>query len=196
MEDQTQNTDPKKPESPQVPTTAQRPSAGGDAGQFGSKRGLIIGIIIAIIAVAIVCIFVFMTMGGSSTGAPSEGQLENKTPEEIQAELDRQVEEGMLSISINSYLEMENGESDAELRIENSPANNYKMQVDIVLQDSNELIYTSEILEPNSHIQSDKLLVDLEPGSYSCIAKFYALDLETDEVVGQANAQIFIDVLN
>ena len=195
MEDQTQNTAPKQPETNEEPRTEAKPAESA-ATSSGNKRGLIIGIAIAIVVIVIACIIVFMTTSGGSQSAVSQGQLENKTPEEIQAELDREVEEGMLSISINSYLEMEDGSSDAELRIENSPANNYKMQVDIVLQDTNELIYTSDILEPNSHIQSAKLLVDLPKGSYSCLAKFYALDLETDEGVGEARAQIFIDVLN
>ena len=51
------------------------------------------------------------------------------------------------------------------------------------------------IIEQNHHIQSDVLDADLDPGTYECIARFHALDPDTEEEVGQAAAAMTIKVL-
>lgn len=159
--------------------------------------GFYIGIIIAIIAiVAAVAIGVFMFMDSTQFRGGQYGQLDGKSQEEIQAELDRIVEEGMMNISIASVIEFENGGAEGEVKIENSPANRYLMQVQIALQSTGEVIYTSEILEPNYHIQYATLDTNLPAGVYPCTATFTALDPETEEVVGSAGAQVTITVLN
>lgn len=159
--------------------------------------GFYIGIIIAIIAiVAAIGIAIFMFMDSTQTRGGALGQLDGKTAEEIQAELDRFVEEGMMNISIASVIEFENGGAEGEVKIENSPANHYLMQVEITLNDTGEVVYTSEILEPNYHIQYAKLDVNLPAGSYPCTATFYALDTETEELVGQASAAVTLVVLH
>lgn len=122
------------------------------------------------------------------------GQLEGKTQEEIQAELDRRVEEGMLSISIASTVEFADGQSEGALKIENSPSNHYLMRVEITRDDTGETVYASGIIEPNHHIQTAKLAVDLDAGEYPCTAAIHALDRDTEEPVGQAAAKMTIVV--
>lgn len=123
------------------------------------------------------------------------GQVDGKSQAEIQAELDRIIEEGMFQISIASEVTMENGASEAPLQIENVPGNRYLMQVSITQDGTGELLYESGILDPNYHIQTAPLLVDLDPGVYQATAVFRALDPETEDEVGQAVAQITIRVL-
>ena len=50
------------------------------------------------------------------------GQYEGKSEAEIQAELDKVVQEGMFNISINPDIRMTSGRAEAELRVENIPA--------------------------------------------------------------------------
>ena len=155
-------------------------------------------IVLAIVAVIIAVLFAFQSCGGvSGLRDPngSLGQLEGKTTEEIQAELDRQVEEGMFNISIASNVEFADEQSEGELKIENVPGNRYLMQVTITDDATGQVLYTSGILDPNYHIQKAKLDVDLEPGTYNCTALFTALDPETEEQVGQAAAKMTINVL-
>lgn len=47
------------------------------------------------------------------------GQYEGKSEAEIQAELDKVVQEGMFNISINPDIRMTSGRAEAELRVEN-----------------------------------------------------------------------------
>ena len=157
-----------------------------------------VAIVLAIIAVVIAILFGLQQCDFvSSLRDPngSLGQLEGKTSEEIQAELDRQVEEGMFNISIASAVEFADGTSEGALKIENVPGNRYLMQVTITDDATGQVVYTSGILDPNYHIQNAKLDVDLEPGVYDCTALFTALDPETEEEVGHAAAKITITVL-
>ena len=124
------------------------------------------------------------------------GQLEGKTEEEIQAELNRIVEEGMFNISINTAPTFENGKAEGPLQIENVPGNRYLMQVLITLDDTGELIYETGLIEPNHHIQSAKLDVELEKGEYLATAVFNAYDPETEEYIGSAGAKLTITVLS
>ena len=85
-----------------------------------------------------------------------EGFLPGKSEEEIQAELNRVIEEGNFNASINTQLTLEKKKLD--VRIENVPANNYYMQVDIYLYphqgstDDSELIYQSGVIMQGKYI--------------------------------------------
>lgn len=122
------------------------------------------------------------------------GQLEGKTPEEIQAELNRVVDEGMFNISIAEVLSFPDGASEGDVRIENVPNNRYLMDVSVTLDETGEEVYESGILEPNHHITKGVLKVDLDKGTYPATALFTALDPETEAVVGEAAAEVTIMV--
>ncbi len=171
----------------------------GNQAQPKHKKSFVVWIVIASIAVILallVGLYFFMdsTQYKDQTGVL--GQLDGKTAEEIQAELDRYVEEGSLNISIASVVRFADGNAEGELRIENSPANHYSMQIDIARNDNGQVIYSSDPIEPNYHIQYGRLNEDLPAGTYPCTATFYALDPETNEVVGQAGAAVTIVVDN
>lgn len=164
--------------------------------------GFYVGIAIAAIAlVAAIVVGTFLFMNSTQiypTHRSGElGQLDGKSKEEIQAELDRIVEEGMFNIAIANVVQLQNGSSEGDFSIENSPANRYNMQVEIAVADTGEVVYTSGVLEPNYHIQTAKLDTPLSKGTYNCIATFHALDPEKDDAeVGQAAASMTIVVLN
>ena len=186
---------------PQFPPQMQRPPQ--QPPQKKKKKPasfwvVIITAIIALIAVVVICLFAFQSCEGGPLydDNAASGQLEGKTPEEIQAELDRQVEEGMFNISIASVVEFADGDSEGELRIENVPGNRYDMQVTIADDSTGEVYYQTNLIRPDQHIQKDKLLKDLDPGTYECTAVFTAFDPETNEEVGQAAAKMTISVLS
>ena len=124
------------------------------------------------------------------------GALPGKSEEEVIAELNRVVDEGMFNISINTTPTFTNGKAEGPLQIENVPGNQYLMQVQITLDDTGELIYQTGLIEPNHHIQSAKLDVELEKGEYLATAVFNAYDPETEEYIGSAGAKLTITVLS
>ena len=127
-------------------------------------------------------------------GAGEAGQLEGKTEAEIQAELDRQVEEGMFNISIASNIQFADGASPGKAYIENVPGNRYLMKVAITDDGSGELLYESGVLQPNQYIEDIALTRDLDPGAYDATATFTALDQTTYEEVGHTAAKVTLNV--
>ena len=120
------------------------------------------------------------------------GQLEDKSNEEIEAALNEVVEEGTVCISINMNPVFSSGKAEGTLKIENGPMNLYNQRVVITLAETGEEIYHSGLMPVDSHIQTDKLDVELEAGEYDAIATFHAYDVETDAEI----AQIRISVLS
>ncbi|WP_139651351.1 hypothetical protein [Raoultibacter phocaeensis] len=175
------------------------PSAAPDPQQRRRPIGFYVAVAVAAIALIVACVLVFRSCS-DTTGARDPnaevGQLDGKSQEEIQAELDRVVDEGMFNVAIATTVEFADGASEGELRIENVPGNRYLMKVEIARDDTGEVVYASGLIEPNRHIQKAALSEDLDAGTYPCTAVFYAFDTETEELIGQAAVQMTILVAN
>lgn len=157
------------------------------------KRKFLIPLIIGIIVVAIIAIIVSVfAFGGAGfyDDASKDGQAPYKTEEEMRAEMDRSVEDGMLNISIASMIEFQNGTSPGTAYIENVPSNKYVMKVTITLDSNGEVVYQSGGIKPDSYIETITLSQDLEPGTYPATATFTAFEPDSLEEIGQAAAKI------
>lgn len=170
---------------------------GGTNAKPPKKRApLIIAIIIAVIVLIVgLCLWFFLGGGNNFFDSRAQqGQAPYKTQEEIQAELDRVVEEGMLNLSIASVIEFENGTSEGAAYIENVPSNRYVLRVSITLDSTGEQVYQSGGLRPDSYIEYITLSEDLAAGTYPATATFVAYNPDTLQEVGQAAAKITIVV--
>ena len=126
-------------------------------------------------------------------GEVSSGKLPLESPEKLKERLQKKVDESMLSIKINANPIFVSPDSDGTLAIENSINNRYKFQVEITLDDSDEKIYTSPVIQPGEYIMNDKLDVILDNGIYNATARFYAYN-DSDEFIGQAGAGLKIQI--
>ena len=181
------------------PTQAARASAAQAQAQVPpkrTKRTVAVVLLIVVLAIAVWLAIWLFACNGSSLFDPNArtGQAPYKTDAEIQAELDRVVEEGMLNISIASTIEFANGTAEGTAYIENVPGNRYNMQVNIVDDETGETLYQSGVLSPNQYIENITLTKDLEPNTYACTANFTALDPTTFDEVGEAAAKVSIVV--
>ena len=174
------------------------PHAGSPEQKSSRKRAAVIAIICALAAIAIwLLVWLFACNGASLFDQNAQdGQAPYKSAEEMQAELDRVVEEGMFNISIASSIQFDEGTSSGTAYIENVPGNHYLMKVAITDDETGEVLYESGVLKPNQFIESIVLTRDLDQGTYPATATFTALDEVTHEEVGQAAAKIAINVLN
>ena len=120
------------------------------------------------------------------------GTLPGRSEEEIQAELNKVVEEGMFNISIASVVSVEENSKKAMARIENIAANHHNMTVSITLDGEDEPIYESAGLAPGQYLEYVRLNRTLPAGTYSATAMFKAYHMEDLSQAGQAAAKITI----
>ena len=171
-----------------------------------AKRQRVIALAVIVALLLVIGVLVFLLLrpepgGQIVTSAKRDpnasiGQIEGKTQEEIQAELNRLVEQGMFNVSINPDIRFESGDAEGDVRIENVPGNYYLMRVTLTLDDTGETVYTSGMLEPNYHIQTAKLDVPLKKGTYPATALFTAYEPGTEEVAGNAAVKVQLYVLS
>ena len=126
--------------------------------------------------------------------AAEAGGWDSLSQEEIEANLNQQVEEGYINISMNASPIFEDGLAEGNLMIVNETVNRYPQQVVITRNDNGETIYTSAAIPVGSKIAADTLDVELEVGTYECTAMFHSLDPDTGAVLGSAGANITITV--
>lgn len=123
-----------------------------------------------------------------------EGKPEGRPIEEIQEELNKKVEDGMINISMNLNPVFADGKSAGNLLIMNEDINKYPQVVEIYRKDNNELIYKSGLIPVGHRVETGKLLVDLKAGTYECVAYFNAVNPETGALLGKAGAEILVIV--
>lgn len=131
--------------------------------------------------------------GGQREASALKGSLNMMTEAEIQEALNNIVEEGMFRISIASnIIAIEDGP--AQVRIENNLSNRYIMQVSMYLDETNEEIYSTDLIDPGYYIQEAKLDKHLEPGEHAATAIFTAFYPDTEDIVGTVGANVKIHV--
>lgn len=123
------------------------------------------------------------------------GILPTITDEELQEKKERIVEDGKFNVAIAEeiFINVETLEGKAD--IQNIPNNPYDLQVDIVSLDTGEILYSSELLKPNSYIEHLTIFRSLELGEYPCEAKVTALDSKTAEEIGSTTIFVKLNVI-
>lgn len=160
-----------------------------------ARIGAAAGVAAVLLAAAGFALWLSGGAGGFGYDPSSQaGQVPTKTPEEMQAELDRMVEEGMFNISIASTVDFPAPGEPGTAYIENVPANRYDMQVSIALDGTGETVYESGAVAPGNYIECIRLNKALAPGNHAATATFTALDRDTHEKVGQAAARVTLAV--
>ena len=127
--------------------------------------------------------------------AAVEGGWEQLSQEEIEDRLNTQLEEGMINISMNTSPYFEDGASKGNLMIVNETINRYPQKVQIIRNDTEEIIYTSGAIAVGSKIEAAALDADLDAGVYECTALFHNLD-KSGNLIGSAGAIITITIKN
>ena len=123
-----------------------------------------------------------------------EGGWSALSEEEIAAALNSKVEEGMINISMNTSPVFPTGTSEGNLMIVNELVNTYPQRVELIRNDTDEVIYSSAAIPVGKKIASAKLDVELPAGTYECTAMFHSLDPETGAVLGSAGAVVTVTV--
>ena len=174
--------------------------------------GLKIGVVVAVIVIIILLLLHFCKgCSGPASGNGAEGRTfdltrpgdavsdrgpETRSREEIQADLNRQVAEGQITISMNLEPRFESAEAEGDLLIVNDTSNRYPQIIEIIREDNGETVYTSPVVPVGKYINTDKLDAPLSAGDYPCIAYFHAINAESGAVLGTGAARITVHILH
>lgn len=110
-------------------------------------------------------------------------------------ELQRQVDEGMLSFGINATPQFAKDTLQGNLMVENPPENGSRFRVSVYRTDTGEKIYESGAVEPGQYLENVTLSEALPPGEYPCTAYFDAYSMADDGYLGRAGAEITVYIL-
>lgn len=173
------------------------------------RRGILLAAIIIILAVGT---FLLLRSCGNDTAAipdeetplaggfdlaPStalaDSAPEQPDQEDVLAELNRQVAEGMITMSMNPDPTFENGRAKGSVLIHNNESNRHTQVVQILRDDTGEVIYTSGAIPVGKYINSDALAVGLDAGDYPCTAYFNSVD-DAGQILGTGAVHITVHI--
>jgi len=106
------------------------------------------------------------------------GSYEGATPEEIQAELDKQVAENEMNVSCAPVVSVEAKTGVAEVRVYNIAANHVDQRFTIALSDGT-ILYTSGAIAPGNHVQTVAFTTIPSVGSYDATITFQGYSSDT-----------------
>jgi hypothetical protein len=174
-----------------------------------SRLIIIIGVIIIILLLALIAVLLLKKQPEPSnsesvqrvereTVNESRIVLDESTAQDAIDEMRKQVEEGMFECSMSTEWTFENGDSESkDAFVANSKNNTHPFYFDVVLEGSDEVIYSSPILPVGSKLTDFKLEKAPAPGTYEAICQYTLLDNEdSQEPISAANFIITIKILN
>lgn len=136
------------------------------------KKKIIIVIIILLIIIAAVVIY-FLTHRGE---AMNEGNYK-----QIMEEMNDRVSEGYFETYMNNQWTFADGTSETKDAIlGNSPNNAKPIRCEVVLDDTGEKVFSTDVMPVGAELPPFKLDVDLDAGTYEATCNVFLLDEEED----------------
>ena len=161
------------------------------------KRNKIITFIIMLLLLLLLLTRCCSSCSNLSPSDISQGEIEWNQPRasrDLQAEIDKAVEQGMFNVFMNTNIVFQDGNSKGNMMIQNIETNRYPMYVEIYHDDI--LLYKSDIIDPGYKIEEAKLDTVLSKGTYDCTAYFYVTDSNKEEIQNKIGLNIKITVNN
>ena len=177
--------------------------AHGEPKHKRTKRALIVVIVLLFVATV-----VELVLGVWKDPRAKKGYYEGKTPEEIQRDLDSQVDWYAMEISVAGAMQMTEGQTQVEARLENVDNNHCDQKVRMYLTNNpSDVLFSSGALSPGEYLQYVELAHPLPVGHHDVTVEFQGYErtptLMSDEgqILGHdrfgasAAAEVTIDVL-
>ena len=135
----------------------------------GLAAALVLVLVVAGVAVALLL--------GWGDPRARKGYYEGKTPDEIREDLDSQVDWYAMEISVASSMQMEEGQTRVEARLENVPNNHCDQKVRMyVTGHPEDVLYQSGAIAPGEYVQYVDLAHSLPKGTHDVTVEFQGYD--------------------
>lgn len=161
-------------------------------GEQKNKKKIII--IICILFIIIVAVAVFLWLRRPKNVITEENY------KQIMEDMDNQVQEGYFETYMNTDWTFPDGASETtDAILGNSPNNKKPIRCEILMADTEEVLYSTGVLPVGAELPPFKLDVDLDAGTYDAVCMVYLLDEEEDgSYTDYSNAgfNVTINVLN
>lgn len=129
-----------------------------------------------------------------ANGEVFDGMLPTDNPDEVLALLQEKVDENQFAFRINANPVFSGDCKKGNLRIENPARNIYCMQIELILDETGEILYASPLIKPNQYIEHMGLSRKLTGGSHSATVRFIAIHPDTDAYMGEIAAAITLGI--
>lgn len=141
--------------------------------QKKKKKRIIIIICILFIIIVAVVIFLLTRKPGRT--------MNEENYKQIMEDMDREVQEGYFETYMNTEWTFPDGTSETtDAILGNSPNNKKPIRCEVLLVDTEEVIYSTGVLPVGAELPAFKLDVDLDAGTYEAMCMVYLLDEEED----------------
>lgn len=137
------------------------------------KKSLII-ILCVIAAAAVIIGFLLYSFRSRETGTPSY----SADAVDWDGSFGETAEEGMITIPGYDTVPLKEGSDTSKIELVNPETNDCLFQYELILKDSDEVLYTSDMLEPGKAIMSQKLNQTLTEGDYPLIIRINTFSLD------------------
>jgi len=192
-------------------------STGADNGKDSSKKGngMIIALVISLIIViiAVILIVVLVRRKGADTPASDTAAeettrrevvsdvrtvLDEDSGEEIMNQMREEVAEGMFECQMSMTWSFPDGKSPSgDAYVANSTNNTHPIYFDVILDGTEDVIYSSPVMPVGTELTGFKLDKELEAGTYEATVMYNLLrDAESQEVISSAGFVVTINVLS
>lgn len=161
----------------------------------------------AVVVILLVVIIVLLVNNSKSANVSTEETQKRPTvvneenAEDVAEQLFSQdetekVEAGTYDVVMNSTWNFENGDvASKNAYVENAKENTNDVYFDVVISDTQELIYESPVIPIGSHIDEIKLDKSLEAGTYDCELTYHLID-ENQNTLSTLTMVITVNIEN
>lgn len=177
-----------------------------NASEGNRWRDITIIVLVVLLLISLIFLVVnkYIVVNGS-TGEPQyvipeangqvfDGMLPSSNPDEILVLLQEKVDENQFAFRINANPIFNADCTKGNLRVENPARNIYCMQIELVLDETGEILYESPLLKPNQYIEHVGLNRKLDIGNHAATVRFVAIHPETDAYMGEVAAAVTLGV--
>lgn len=165
----------------------------GSSKKSENKR-LPILIIIIILLVIIAGVVIWLLLRPTDSG--NNRIVRGDNFDEVMGDLQQTVAEGMFNARMNVEWTFENSHATSkDAYVANSEINNRVIYFEIILDDTNEVIYTSPNMAVNTKLQNLTLDCDLPAGTYPAVCMYHLLNEDGSEY-SSVGVDVTINILH
>lgn len=168
------------------------------AQKLSKGQKIMIGGFTCVIIVIVAAAAVIFSILSKPKPEPAKGNLvvNQDNVSQITNDIEAEVADGMFMTDMNVDWSFPNGKSaSVDAYVGNSISNHRPISFDVVLSDTGEVIYTSDVIPTGYTIKEIKFDTSLSAGTYAAVCNYHLLDEETGDVVSSVGINITLRIL-